>query len=222
MIGQPPPNYFSNSVLPVLSSIHGTVLLFSFKIKNKIKMVRAWYMDDSDADQRLEHHKEPPEFVTLSELFDVSGTEYFKVDHENYDKDETLLKLKKERGYTYEDQIICSEKCLSNYEEKLKNFFTEHLHTDEEIRLILDGSGYFDVRDKNDKWIRIEVTPGDLLIIPSGIYHRFTLDVKNYIKAKRYFVGEPVWLPYNRPADEMECRKTYLEKIQRGFTVEVK
>ncbi|KAK9301314.1 hypothetical protein QLX08_006370 [Tetragonisca angustula] len=184
-------------------------------------MVRAWYMDNSDADQRLEHHKQPPEYISLEDLFKKTGVEYFKVDYKNYQNDNTLMELKRERNYTYEDEIVCSKECLPNYEEKLKNFFTEHLHTDEEIRLVLDGSGYFDVRDKDDQWIRIEVKAGDLIIIPSGIYHRFTLDINNYIKAKRYFVGEPVWLPYNRPADNMECRKNYLNRLNNGFQVKV-
>lgn len=174
-------------------------------------MVRAWYMDDSKEDQRLEHHRTPPQFVNLDEIIKKSGVEHFPdIDLKTGKNVDMLDKLKKERNYTYEDELTCSRECLANYEERIKSFFEEHLHTDEEIRLVLEGSGYFDIRDLNDEWIRIEVTPGDLLIIPKGIYHRFTLDTKNFIRAKRYFVGEPVWTPHNRPADNMECRKEYL------------
>ncbi|XP_077885874.1 acireductone dioxygenase isoform X1 [Ictidomys tridecemlineatus] len=93
---------------------------------------------------------------------------------------------------------------------EIKVFYQEHLHLDEEIRYILEGSGYFDVRDREDQWIRISMEKGDMITLPAGIYHRFTLDEKNYVKAMRLFVGEPVWTAYNRPADHFPAREQYV------------
>lgn len=44
------------------------------------------------------------------------------------------------RNYTYQD-IITITPAMPNYEAKIKSFFEEHIHDDEEIRYILDGSG---------------------------------------------------------------------------------
>ncbi|CAG7838505.1 unnamed protein product [Allacma fusca] len=181
-------------------------------IITKSRMVRAWYMDNSTEDQRLEHHQTPQKFLSLDDLAESTGVLHWKLDADSYLEDPQFEKIKRERGYSYQDLIEVSPSTLPNYEEKIKNFFAEHLHTDEEIRFVLAGSGYFDVRDLEENWIRVEVTQGDMIVLPAGIYHRFTLDTNNYIKALRLFVGEPVWTPYNRPADEMECRQEYLQK----------
>ena len=52
------------------------------------------------------------------------------------------------------------------YASKLAIFCTEHLHSDEEIRFVLDGSGYFDVRDGADRWVRIATRKGDMIVLP--------------------------------------------------------
>ena len=88
--------------------------------------------------------------------------------------------LAKIRAYANRDEIIVSPDALGpSYEAKIKLFYDEHMHEDEEIRYILNGSGYFDVRDAEDKWVRIRAEEGDLLILPAGIYHRFTVDEEN-------------------------------------------
>jgi len=66
--------------------------------------------------------------------------------------------LASQRGYKNRDEITVSpEKMGDIYEAKVKSFFDEHLHEDEEIRYIRDGAGYFDVRSKGDEWIRVRL-----------------------------------------------------------------
>lgn len=134
--------------------------------------MRAYWFDNLPGDQREPHDSGrdvDPEY--LSKL----GILHYELP----DDMDTVNKIAKERDYKNRDEIEISPTLLPGYEEKVKNFFAEHLHEDEEIRYILAGGGYFDVRGKDDDWVRIRLERGDLMIMPSGIYHRFTTDENN-------------------------------------------
>jgi len=171
-------------------------------------------MDDVEGDQRKPHMRDPPEFVDVPTLQSI-GVNYWRIDADNFAECKTLADIRKTHNYDYEDQIVCSKSKLANYEEMLGKFFQEHIHVDDETRLVLDGSGYFDVRHPtNERWIRVEVVKNDMISIPPGLYHRFTLDENDYISVNRYFAGTPVWVPLNRPQDEHPARQKYLSKFQ--------
>ncbi len=47
------------------------------------------------------------------------------------------------------------------------------------------------MRDLDGQWIRIEIKKGDLIVLPPGMYHRFTLDHNNYLKVTNYLMIDP-------------------------------
>ncbi|KAJ7648040.1 Acireductone dioxygenase ARD family [Roridomyces roridus] len=177
--------------------------------------MRAYYFDNIPGDQRLPHDSTRPVAPETLAALKVSSWAIPVEGHE-----EKLNAIARERGYKNRDTIDVSKAGMGPiYEDKIKGFFQEHMHEDEEIRYILSGSGFFDVRETpTDEWIRISVTPGDLLVIPEGIYHRFTLDENDNIKALRLFQDEPKWVPYNRgpDTDANPHRIDYLRSIGVG------
>ena len=103
---------------------------------------------------------------------------------------------------------------------------------------ITDGYVYADY--PADEWIRIHVLPGDLLVLPAGIYHRFTLDELNEIKVLRLFKvrqnrffhwslstkasddqEEPKWTPYVRSSETESnvYRVQYVNSLQAATVV---
>jgi 1,2-dihydroxy-3-keto-5-methylthiopentene dioxygenase len=191
-------------------------------------------MDDTDLDQRAPHQRVPNAEVSLEELAKV-GVNYWQVFG---DTDPQLAKIREEHNFSYHDYITISKDTLPGYDEKLKIFYSEHMHDDDEIRFVLEGAGYFDVRNKNDEWIRVEVVANDMISLPAGIYHRFTLDESNYAKGKilrqgfcfqiqnmwltlrplivmRLFVGDPIWTAHNRKegTDGRNARADYIAKF---------
>ena len=108
-----------------------------------------------------------------------------------------LEEIRAARGYVSMDQVHLGD-TTPDLDALLTKFFAEHLHTDEEIRFVVQGAGVFDLRDRQDRWMRVQVTPGDLIIVPANKYHRFALDSQKTITCKRLFQDNAGWTPVPR------------------------
>jgi 1,2-dihydroxy-3-keto-5-methylthiopentene dioxygenase len=105
--------------------------------------------------------------------------------------------VKRERHYVDEDFVELGPE-TPNLDTICAKFDQEHYHTDDEVRFVVAGAGIFDVRDPGDQWIRIEVSEGDMIVIPANKYHRFYLTDEKRIRCMRLFVNHDGWAPLYR------------------------
>ena len=109
----------------------------------------------------------------------------------------TIEKIKREHGYVDQDFIALLPD-TPNLETISAKFDKEHYHTEDEVRFVVEGEGIFDVRDSSDRWIRIEVKEGDIILIPAKTHHRFMLTDAKRIRCMRLFVNHDGWAPLYR------------------------
>lgn len=108
-----------------------------------------------------------------------------------------LDRLAAARGYVAQDIIDLTPE-TPNLDALCAKFADEHLHTDDEVRFILSGEGIFDIRSAADRWMRVQVFAGDLLVVPARRYHRFFLTDRRQIRAVRLFKDSSGWTPVYR------------------------
>jgi 1,2-dihydroxy-3-keto-5-methylthiopentene dioxygenase len=81
-----------------------------------------------------------------------------------------------------------------NLDAMLARFDKEHTHAEDEVRFILAGRGIFFLH-LDGKVVSVEVGPGDMLRVPRGTTHWFTLCQERRIRAIRWFQQTSGWTP---------------------------
>jgi 1,2-dihydroxy-3-keto-5-methylthiopentene dioxygenase len=105
--------------------------------------------------------------------------------------------LKHERGYIEQD-IVELAPSTPNLEAICAKFIDEHYHDEDEVRFVLEGEGIFDIRSRDDRWMRVVVEQGDLIVVPKQRHHRFMLTETKTIRCVRLFQDKSGWVPHYR------------------------
>lgn len=102
--------------------------------------------------------------------------------------------LKREQGYAARDLIVIHED-IPGLADMLAKFDSIHYHTDDEVRYILAGRGYFGFVEASGRQFMLEVSAGDYINVPANTEHWFEMKDSKRIKAVRYFIDSAGWTP---------------------------
>jgi 1,2-dihydroxy-3-keto-5-methylthiopentene dioxygenase len=102
--------------------------------------------------------------------------------------------MKRRGGYVTADVIDVNPE-TPGLETMLARFDKEHTHSEDEVRFILAGRGIFFL-NLSGKVYSVEVGPGDMLRVPRGTTHWFTLCEDRRIRAIRWFQQTEGWTPH--------------------------
>lgn len=107
-----------------------------------------------------------------------------------------IERLKKDHGFVTADVINVNPE-TPGLDEMLAKFDKEHLHTEDEVRFTVEGSGVFHINpDNGDPVFSITVESGDLISVPNGTHHWFNLCGDKTIRCIRLFEDMSGWTPH--------------------------
>jgi 1,2-dihydroxy-3-keto-5-methylthiopentene dioxygenase len=104
-----------------------------------------------------------------------------------------IEEMKRRGGYVRAD-VIDVHAATPDLEMMLAKFNKEHTHSEDEVRFILAGRGIFFL-NISGRVASVEVGPGDMLRVPKGTPHWFTLCEDRRIRAIRWFQQTSGWTP---------------------------
>jgi 1,2-dihydroxy-3-keto-5-methylthiopentene dioxygenase len=107
---------------------------------------------------------------------------------------EEINEMKRRGGYVTADVIDVKPE-TPGLETMLARFDKEHTHSEDEVRFILAGRGIFFLH-LGETVYSVEVGPGDMLRVPRGTTHWFTLCEDRRIRAIRWFQQTEGWTPH--------------------------
>jgi 1,2-dihydroxy-3-keto-5-methylthiopentene dioxygenase len=102
--------------------------------------------------------------------------------------------MKRRGGYVTADVIDVTPE-TPGLDAMLARFDKEHTHAEDEVRFILAGRGIFFLALEQGV-AAVEVHPGDMLRVPRGTKHWFTLCEDRRIRTVRWFQQTEGWTPY--------------------------
>lgn len=105
---------------------------------------------------------------------------------------EEIAALSAKHGYRSQDIVVLSD-ATPRLDELLEQFKKEHHHAEDEVRFVIDGRGIFTLKGKDGRYFDVELEPGDLLSVPRGTRHWFTLTDERKIKCIRIFQSVEGW-----------------------------
>ncbi len=111
----------------------------------------------------------------------------------------SLDALKKERGYLQQDELALFPE-HPDLEDLCDKLGSEHRHGDDEVRYVLEGEGIFDIRSLDERWMRVKLEIGDLIVVPDGRFHRFFLTESLTFRSVRLYSKAAGCVPSYRGA----------------------
>ncbi|MEC0232177.1 cupin domain-containing protein [Paenibacillus alba] len=112
--------------------------------------------------------------------------------------EDDVIRFAEQKGYTNWDIAVLSV----DTPDMLQKFGSLHYHKEDEVRVVVGGKGVFIIKSQQgDGYFELEVSIGDVVVVPQHRYHAFKLADERKFAVIRLFTGEAGSVTY--PAEDL-------------------